>query len=134
MLSAIMIFICFNKLFLIIWYTKWFCTYLSNHSLLLDYSVFIPNWRIPCFQPHRNPFCSFHITGDVKPKKHYYCQAQFQLASSVPVQLGNEISLNISVTPHPPTHPGKYIWAAFRLPLMLKFGMEALFNLTRSTM
>ena len=37
-----------------------------------------------------------------------YCQAQFRLASSVPVQLGTEISLNISVTPtppHPPTHP-----------------------------
>ena len=28
-----------------------------------------------------------------------YCQAQFRLASSVPVQLGTEISLNISVTP-----------------------------------
>ena len=33
-----------------------------------------------------------------------FCQAQFQLASSVPVQLGTEISLNISVTPAPP-HP-----------------------------
>ena len=31
-----------------------------------------------------------------------YCQAQLQLESSVPVQLGTEISLNISVTPNPP--------------------------------
>ena len=34
-----------------------------------------------------------------------FCQAQFQLASSVPVQLGTEISLIISVTPPHPTHP-----------------------------
>ena len=35
-----------------------------------------------------------------------FCQAQFQLASSVPVQFGTEISLNISVTPpHPPNPP-----------------------------
>ena len=33
-------------------------------------------------------------------------QAQFQLASPVPVQLRTEISLIITVTP---THPGKYI-------------------------
>ena len=41
-----------------------------------------------------------------------YCQAQFQLASSVPVQLGTEICLIISVTPtppSPPTQPGRYI-------------------------
>ena len=35
--------------------------------------------------------------------------------------------------PTPPTHPGKYIWATSRLPRKLKFGMEALFNQTRST-
>ena len=39
-----------------------------------------------------------------------YCQAQFQLASLVPVQVGTEICLIISVTAaHPPIHPGKYI-------------------------
>ena len=32
-----------------------------------------------------------------------YCQAQFQLASSVPVQLRTEISIIITVTPTPPT-------------------------------
>ena len=37
-----------------------------------------------------------------------YCQAQFQLAVSVQVQLITEISLIISVRPHPP-YPGKYI-------------------------
>ena len=53
----------------------------------------------------------------------YFYQAQFQLASSVQVQLGTEMSLNISVTPtHPthPTHPGKYIWVTFSLPRKLK--------------
>ena len=34
-----------------------------------------------------------------------YCQAQFQLASSVPDQLGTEISLIISVTHTHPTPP-----------------------------
>ena len=34
---------------------------------------------------------------------------------------------------HSPSHPDKYIWATSRLSRMLKFGMEALFNQTRST-
>ena len=42
-----------------------------------------------------------------------FCQAQFQLASSVPVQLGTEISLNISVTPHPPHPPGQVYLSHF---------------------
>ena len=41
------------------------------------------------------------------------CQAQFQLASSVPVQLGIEISLNISVTRHPPHPPGQVYLSYF---------------------
>ena len=38
---------------------------------------------------------------------HFYCRAQFQLASSVQVQLRTKISLIISVRPHttPPTPP-----------------------------
>ena len=50
-----------------------------------------------------------------------YCKAQFQLASSVPVQLGTDISLNISVTP--PTRA-----SIFEPHWKLEFGMEALFN------
>ena len=38
----------------------------------------------------------------------YYCQAQFQLASSVPVQLETETGLIITKKPTPPT-PDKYI-------------------------
>ena len=47
-------------------------------------------------------YCLFHP---------HYCQAQFQLSNSVQVQLRTEISLIISVRPHPtyPPHPGKYI-------------------------
>ena len=55
-------------------------------------------------------------------------QAQFQLASSSKVKLRAEISLIISVR----SNPGKYIWAPSRLPWKLKFGMEALFNQTKS--
>ena len=33
---------------------------------------------------------------------------------------------------HPPTHPGKYIWATSTLPRKLRFDIEALFNQTRS--
>ena len=58
----------------------------------------------------------------------HFCQAQFQLASSVQVQLRTQISHCET-----PPHPGKYIWAPCRLPRELKFGMEALFNQTRST-
>ena len=36
---------------------------------------------------------------------HPFCQAQFQLASSVQVQLGTEISLIITVRPTNPPHP-----------------------------
>ena len=36
--------------------------------------------------------------------KHKYCQAQFQLASSVPVLLQTVISLMITVRPHPGKH------------------------------
>ena len=44
-------------------------------------------------------FLTLHIAMTLK-----FCQAQFQLASAVPVQMGTEISLNISVTPtQPPT-------------------------------
>ena len=38
-----------------------------------------------------------------------FYQAQFQLASSVQVQLRTEISLIITVRPTQPTRPGKYI-------------------------
>ena len=67
------------------------------------------------------------------------CQAQFQLPSSVQVQLRAEIDFIIIVRPTPatnpltPPHPGKYIWATSRLLVKLKTGMEALFNQTRST-
>ena len=44
-----------------------------------------------------------HLKNDL-----IFCQAQFQLASSVQVQLRTESSLIISVRPTPP-HPGKYI-------------------------
>ena len=58
-------------------------------------------------------------------------QAQFQLASSVQVQLRTAIRLiNHCETTPPP--PDKYIRATSRLPRKLKFGMEALFNQTRS--
>ena len=57
------------------------------------------------------------------------------LPSSVPVKFSaGQIELRLallSLYSHPPTHPphpGKYIRAPFQLPLMLKFGMEALFN------
>ena len=40
----------------------------------------------------------------------------------------------LSQNTHPtPPHPDKYIWASSRLPLVLKFGMEALLNQSRST-
>ena len=59
------------------------------------------------------------------------------LPSSVPVgkfsfsQAELRLAL-LSLYTHPPT-PDKYIWATFRPPWMLTFGMEALFNRTRST-
>ena len=65
------------------------------------------------------------------------CKLAQKLPSSVPVQCQSswtETSYIITVSPtHPATHPGKYIWATSRLPRKLKFGMEALFNQTRST-
>ena len=53
-------------------------------------------------------------------------QAQFQLFSSVQVQLNTEISIR----PHTP-HRGEYIWAPSILSRKLKFCMEPLFNQTR---
>ena len=54
------------------------------------------------------------------------CQAQFQLASSVQVQLRTEISLIITVRPpHPPTPPGQVSSSS---PRKLKFGMQANFT------
>ena len=62
------------------------------------------------------------------------------LPSSVPVQyqlspIWTETCIKITLRPAHPTHPtpGKYIWATSRLHRKLKFGMEALFNPTRST-
>ena len=56
-----------------------------------------------------------------------------KLSSSWQVQYQSnwELRLVLISVWHPP-HPGKYIWATSRLPRKLKFGMEALFNQTRS--
>ena len=60
----------------------------------------------------------------------FFCsQAQFKLASSLPVQLGTEIeSYYHCWTIHPPTHPGN---VTSTYPRKLKFGMQAKFTIIR---
>ena len=62
--------------------------------------IFFSNENILDFKIHRLRLEVFFSTPP--PLESSFCQAQFQLATSVPVQLGTEISLNISVTPNPP--------------------------------
>ena len=44
----------------------------GNHLLLKCRCVFKTNRRILSFQPYKNIFCSFHITGDIKPKTFFF--------------------------------------------------------------
>ena len=57
-----------------------------------------------------------------------YCQAQFK-SSSVPVQLGTETGLIITVRPTHPTHPPRT--SILQVPRKLKFGMQANFTTIR---
>ena len=71
--------------------------------------------------------CSFFILATTVAKLSYSWQ--------VKCQSNWELRLVFSVRPYPPTppHPGKYIWSTSKPPWKLKFGIEALFNQTKST-
>ena len=92
-------------------------------------SIGTSGWRCS-----RSPLGGRLATTIVDRYFHHY----FLLPSSVPVgkfsASWTETSPIITVSPtHPATHLGKYILATSRLPLVLKIGMEALFNHARST-
>ena len=53
-------------------------------------------------------------------------------SSSVPVPVQFELRLSFKLPPHPPTRESRDT-ATSGLPRALEFGMEALFNQTRST-